>query len=309
MSTMLKRERTDVRGGGTHTYLAYNLRVLSDLPLPGFMEDDGRDVPTVEIRQERIPRDRLGQLNDDGNCLAGTATDLMLFRVERGEVIAYDPLPGADEPYMKAVLTGELMAALLRQRGYLVLHGSCVGRDGEAVGFIGNSGWGKSTLAIYFTRHGYRLLTDDVLAVDLAGDHPLVIPGHAGVKLQPDSGALLVQDYHTLQEAHVGTTKRVFLHHERFEERPMRLKALYVLENRTRAQDAVLPLSSQQAFIELVGHTRVTQLIKDKSFVQTHFAQCKRLLEQVPVRSLHRKGTLSSLPAIKAVVEEDLERL
>ena len=44
-----------------------------------------------------------------------------------------DPLPGADPEAMRVILIGRMMAYLLRQRGWLSLHGSGVSIDGRAV--------------------------------------------------------------------------------------------------------------------------------------------------------------------------------
>ena len=53
------------------------------------------------------------------------------------------------------------------QRKVLPLHGSAIAINGKAYAIIGDSGAGKSTLALAFLNRGYRLLTDDVIAVSL----------------------------------------------------------------------------------------------------------------------------------------------
>ncbi|WP_033921200.1 HprK-related kinase A [Sphingomonas sp. 37zxx] len=54
----------------------------------------------------------------------------------------------------------------LAQRRYLLLHASCVERDGRAVLMTGISGAGKSTLAALLMARGWRLMGDEFALVD-----------------------------------------------------------------------------------------------------------------------------------------------
>jgi len=292
-----------------HTYCLFNLHVHSELALPGLPLANGTEYPGITIRREAIPKERLAVLNDDGDHIAGRADGVMRFRVENGTSIVVDIEPDADEQYVAAIVTGELMSVLLRQRGLLTLHGSCVAKDGEAVGFIGNSGWGKSTLATCFLEHGYELLGDDVMAIDLNAEQPEVIPAHPQIKLRPDSGERFIEAYHTLAPAHTLTDKRLLSDPERFRKTPTRLKKVYILEGQIRAEDRIVPLSLREAFAEIVGHTRGTRLLKNREYVASHFTACSELLQNVPVARLHRTMSLELLPELYYLIEQDLTSL
>jgi HprK-related kinase A len=54
----------------------------------------------------------------------------------------------------------------LAQRRYLLLHASCVERNGRAVLMTGESGAGKSTLAALLMARGWRLMGDEFALVD-----------------------------------------------------------------------------------------------------------------------------------------------
>lgn len=87
---------------------------------------------------------------------------------------------------MDAVLTtGTLLSALLFLRGDPVLHGSAVEVDGAAIGFIGHSGQGKTTMATAFCAEGAASVTDDVLVIDVEpGRQPLVRRGSREFRLR-----------------------------------------------------------------------------------------------------------------------------
>lgn len=291
------------------TYCIFNLHVHSELELSGLPLANGTAYPGITIRRQAIPKDRLAALNDDGDCIAGWADDLMRFRVESGTSIIVDVERDADERYVAAIVTGELMSVLLRQRGLLTLHGSCVAKDGEAVGFIGNSGWGKSTLATCFLEHGYELLGDDVMAIDLTAEQPEVIPAHPQMKLRPDSGERFIGGYNALAPAHTLTDKRLFSDPERFRSMPARLKKVYILEGQARAEDRIVLLPLREAFAEIVGHTRGARLLKNREYVASHFSACSKLLQKVPVARLHRTMSLELLPELYHLIEQDLASL
>jgi hypothetical protein len=75
-----------------------------------------------------------------------------------------------------------LAAALL---GMEILHASAVEMAGQAVAFLGGSGVGKTTLAARIVARGARLLTDDVLAVDMADGAVRAHRGGAVARVDP----------------------------------------------------------------------------------------------------------------------------
>lgn len=75
---------------------------------------------------------------------------------------------GRADPGLGTILTtGGLLAFQLFLRGLPVLHASAVDVGDAAVAVVGNSGQGKSTVAALLCAEGARLITDDVLRVDV----------------------------------------------------------------------------------------------------------------------------------------------
>jgi hypothetical protein len=68
------------------------------------------------------------------------------FLARGGHEIVVDPAPGVDDRVLRLSILGPALALILHQRGLLVLHASVVARDGDAVAFLGDNGWGKSYL-------------------------------------------------------------------------------------------------------------------------------------------------------------------
>lgn len=94
------------------------------------------------------------------------------------------------DPGMRSVMaTGALLAFLLYLRGQAVLHASAVQVGTAALGFMGYSGMGKSTLAALMCAEGARVITDDVLPIT-PGTVPRVRLGATGLRLRPGAREL-----------------------------------------------------------------------------------------------------------------------
>lgn len=101
------------------------------------------------------------------------------------EIVAFAPAPVARETMTHVVVDQALPLAIAHSRR-IVLHASCVARDGAAIAFVGPSGSGKSTLAAVFCRMGWQLVSDDALAFESITP-PRVAAAYRSVRLWSDS--------------------------------------------------------------------------------------------------------------------------
>jgi hypothetical protein len=74
-----------------------------------------------------------------------------------------------DVPQMRSVLMLAL-SALMVQRGMLLLHASATARNGQARIYLGRSGSGKSTAALFDSLRGATVLADDLVPVFIDQD-------------------------------------------------------------------------------------------------------------------------------------------
>jgi hypothetical protein len=87
--------------------------------------------------------------------------------------------PGA----LWAAVMGLSLPHLLAARGSVVLHASCVEKDGAAVAFTGRQRAGKSSIAAALLTDGWRLVADDALVVTVAGDRVVATPSFPALRL------------------------------------------------------------------------------------------------------------------------------
>lgn len=110
------------------------------------------------------------------------------YLVEDGEKITVQVCDHVEPGMMRAFLLGSVFGALLYQRNYLLLHGSAIDTDEGAVIFCGESGAGKSTLAASFDKLGYKIISDDLCAIQYDENKNLVLyPAYPQIKLWEDA--------------------------------------------------------------------------------------------------------------------------
>ena len=227
------------------------------------------------------------------------------FLVREGREVVVDPDPSAEEPILRLYLLGSVLAALMHQRGCLVLHASAVAVDGGGVAFLGASGWGKSPLAAALHRRGHPLIADDLVAlspIESAGG-PVVFPGFPRVKLWPDVLRALGEDPEALQRAHPLEEKRTHQAVDGFSLKALPIRRIYVLAGGPMPR--IDRLGPQEALVELIRHTSRIELFPAAK-APLHMRQCADLVNRIPICRLTVPRCLDLLPELACLVEEDL---
>ena len=125
-----------------------------------------------------------------------------------GHEAEYSVLPGADHGWVKLYLNGQVVVALLHQRGVISFHASSFVHDGQGVMILGESGAGKSSMAASFALGGAGLLTDDITPVMFRGEAPGILSLHGSIRIRRNTVAQLNIDGELLREAESGTEKQ-----------------------------------------------------------------------------------------------------
>ena len=223
-----------------------------------------------------------------------------------------EELRETEEEVIRARLLGEIFATLLRQRGLLVLHACAVVGRGGAVCILGESGWGKSTLAEAFHQRGYALLTDDVAAIDVGEgvSAPVVIPSYPQIRLRDDSAAFLAPDGEGLKPISRNGPK-LAREGVQMASDPVPVRAAYFLEPGFRDRTEIVDLPAQQAMIQLVSHTRAHTLVHTNTptLIKDHLRQCSEFVRAVQPRVLRRRYSFEALGEVMAAVEADADVL
>jgi hypothetical protein len=121
-----------------------------------------------------------------GRLLFKTKT-IANYLVEDGSRISIDPKEDAEPLKLCNLLFGAVTGGLLIQRGTLALHGCSIETPAGAVIVCGGSGAGKSTLATLLLARGFRVLDDNVAALDVSRGECMVQAGLGYLRLTGDT--------------------------------------------------------------------------------------------------------------------------
>lgn len=307
--------------GAVRVYEVYGLRIQSSLPLacvpPGLSRRADvvarRGSPASFAQARRLagrPRTwyQQAELPDGTRYLRWVALGEFLLdphgRTVRCHPVAAARFRAAFETY----LFGQVMSFVLIARGVEPLHATTVVVDGRAVAFVGDCGYGKSTLAAAFLGGGARLLTDDLLVVGADGGR---LVGHRGpqrIKLFPETAAALLRDDRGGEPMNPFTPKRVIaIPHGASGPRTAPLAAVYVLAPPERRAErvAIRPLTPRRAFVELTRNT-FNALVVEPDRLARQLDLGARLAAAVPVKALAMPRGLERLPRVRDAILADL---
>jgi hypothetical protein len=312
---------------GGYRYHAYGLAIRSQIPLPEFSPlaaSDAPDEATVAIDAGAPWVDSIRGGTSVWSVLAREACFWFPrvggFLVRNGREIVIAPEPGVDASLLRMYVEGMMIACLLHQRGFFVLHASVVQMGNYAVAFLGHVGAGKSTLAAALHARGYGVVTDDNAAIGCADPEPLVTPAFPSVKVYPDIATYLGYQEPSLIVMHDSQRKRATFVERGFPVRPVPLRRIYVLD-RTYS-GTMARLSPGESTLELIRNSVPTRWAQPGN--AAHLAQCGGFSRKIPAWAnpnlrqrapnprtcpAHRNNgtrTIGSSPSVNIVVSVDV---
>jgi hypothetical protein len=289
--------------GRTRAFQAFGLAVTADLDLPGVTDTlhgadravriglaepdevsgrfSGGPVATWETTLADGARLRyeLGRAGDHRVLYGETA-----FHLDRPGAVVLCATPDPEDAAWQRQLLDTVLFTVSFARGLELLHAGAVVTPRGAVALAGRTGAGKSSLVAELMRRGHRLLSDDVIAVEAAGEHMIAFPGPAVMNLPAGRsdldglGARVIARFDAEDEQWVviaGAARE-----------PAPLAALFVLDpggHRVGVQGV-----TDATFLDLAPYT--ISLPHDRVRGQRRFEVLSRLVNRVPVNRLSRAG-------------------
>jgi hypothetical protein len=220
--------------------------------------------------------------------------------------IEYRPLGTGPDESLTTYLLGQVLSFSLLSRGSEPLHATAVVVNGEAIAFLGDCGYGKSTLGAAFLARGFPILTDDVLTLEARAERWFAHAGPPRLKLFPAVAQKILARSDGVP-LNTGTSKLVLpLTSREANSRAIPLKALYVLPGpgERHAQIGITALEGQTAFLEIIR--AAFNLIRvDRERLTRQFTVASRLVRDVPIRKLVYPHRLSLLHDVCEAVIAD----
>jgi hypothetical protein len=322
-------------------YGLYGLRIVADGEIPGLSTLGRGDCPEVRVylnaAPNRFPRRGVLELyrSPDFNSAGkpnltierSQADGSLRFRYDGGSEFIISagglkvwcsvttPLTFADALIQ---LRGPVMAMVLRMRGVVSLHASAIQIEESAVALSGYCGMGKSTTAAAFATLGYPVLTDDVAPLYWIEGEPWVASGYPQLNLWPDSVEPLFGESKPLPRLVPASPslpdwdKRYFALSEpgRFQPKPLRLSAVYVLGERRSGSEAlsIESLSQRDAHAVITRQTCVNYALDDAMRLHD-FETIARLVRKVPVQIVAPHANSSAVHDLCRAIIRDHQKI
>jgi hypothetical protein len=206
-------------------------------------------------------------------------------------------------------LMGPVLGVLLRLRGVTCLHASAVAIEDRGVAFVGSAGAGKSTMAAAFSKLGYAVLSDDVVALEEQDDAFYAVGGHPQLCLWPESVKMLYGSEEALPRFNPRWEKRrlgLGDQGTRFEDRALPLQVIYLMgDRRPDLAPSLETLRSQAALLDLVANTYANKIL-DREMRAREFDVLGHLATAVPIRRVFPHSDPDRVRDLCRMIEADL---
>jgi hypothetical protein len=324
-SGMTKSDLRKESPGRTHTYGVYGITLRSQIPLalPEYA-DGGLAEFELQMRESSYFKETVGgtplnwshystyqyaHLEGGASYVRWEGVGEFLVSSD-GRLITCGVLGDAPGESFQVYLLGQALSFALVRSGFEPFHATCVVVNGEAVAFLGDSGFGKSSLAAYLLSVGDRLLTDDLLLLQERADGFLAYPGPPRIKLYPDMARKFLGGVDGGVPMNPQTPKLVMpLERGRICDTPVILRAIYELSPPHDMEDSQRvefeSLTTREAFVELSCNT-FNYVILDGDRVHRQFKETTRIVNEVPMKRLLHPRSLDCLPLVREAILEDL---
>lgn len=311
-------------------YRIYGLRLKSDLPLActpraGAGHADIELYRARPVAPGRIPPTRpsgsgaddwFSQTVLDNGSLRIRWSRLFEFLISPdGRRLGWQALDAATQESFQTYLVTQALSCALVKQGIEPLHATVAVVNGTAVAFLGNCGYGKSSLGAAFLKAGHPLLTDDLLVISGSGsasDPLLAQPGPPRLKLFPAVAHRLLGGRRNGARLNPDT-KKLILPLSRSEHCPtaVPLAAVYALRPPFPRQSSrsitIRTLPTRKACMALIAGT-FNLIITDRARLARQFEWAARMAASVPVKSLSYPRHLGRIHKVVEAVRRDLDR-
>lgn len=193
------------------------------------------------------------------------------------------PFPGADPGILAVLAGGTVLAFILAMRGEAVLHASAAEVGDEAIAFVGASGMGKSTSATLLCADGAKLVTDDLLRLDLSRPRPTCSLGATELRLRKSASELSERFATTPARRTTGDARdAIAAEPSTTEDLPLRAIVVPVPDREGLGEAVIERRDPLEAFLLLSRFPRLLGW-EDGAVMRRQFQQLGDILDAVPV--------------------------
>jgi hypothetical protein len=286
-------------------YWAFGLHISSTLQmeeLPHFPTSD----PDLEINVSQVQRLAMNsseyEFIKDGKTITFHVPEVATFFMDSGKSINVECLQSSDLNLVKLYILGTCMGVILLQRKVVPLHGSLIEIEGKAYAFVGHSGAGKSTLASAFINQGYKLVSDDLIAVTLKDGQPWVVPSYPQQKLWQESLNIFGMDRSDFNSIYGREEKYCIPIKSQFYSKPLPLGGIFELTKADQSAVEIRSIPNLNKFHLFFNHTYRNFLLHKLNILDWHFSLSTEIIPNIMIYQVSRPIVGVTVEAIREMI-------
>ena len=310
--------------GGRKSYSFADSEILSSFDIPELVHSAQSSQQKHQIVCDLLYKNVLDDQVWDHIWLLGGLPSLWYKRLAHGHLLRFcDQIEfevscslnrvivycaeSVSHEYVCHALVDQLLPRVIAQRGKMVLHGCGLADDYGVSLFLGNSGWGKSTLAHYLSQQGMTLISDDCVVLSFGGTGGVIscVPTYPSLRLASEGVQEFFADGLPANAIPISEAKKVRVPVPgSIEVYEGPLRRVVFLSDPAEAQGVeVLKIPSGQAVMKLVGNCFRLDM-NDKNQTVSLLDKAAAVVESVKVQQVSYPHDYSCLPEVAAVIAE-----
>jgi hypothetical protein len=286
-----------------YTYYFNGLLIYSEIRLPEIELKDvvRKDYPRrVTITLGVVPDEISNAVYKNPAMSIGHAEVLVniegvaAYHIKGGSEVIIQACEGVKEPTIALYILSIVLGVLLHQNDILALHATAIKVGDGAVIIAGNSGVGKSTLALGLYKKGYEVINDDISSVYFNNNGlPYVWPGVSALKLW----ALSLEAYGYLPDAFEKIRDEIYKYSfpvKRHHVDALPVKAVFFIHEHAEKRLEKQAIESGLGKIKKIkANTYRYKLVQHLQKANIHFSQAAKLSSSVPFFNVSRSPVVS----------------
>ena len=303
-----------------HWYQFHELAVTSTVELPELVEIDpgNRQVchvqfaaslerPAAPVSEVCSELDPLIVQSHDGTMLSFHSGVRCFVASALDKITVYHDAD-VELPTARHVLLDQVLPRLLAARGHWVIHASAVNYRGHAVVFVGESGHGKSSLAVSLYARGHALLGDDCFVLTRPAPDGSVtgMSTYRSLRLLPASVDEFYADSPSDAFASMGANydKVRVVHAESQAPSLLPVAAIFVLASPGHTGPPIADVLSDRDAVLALMKNSFRLYPADMLSLASSLDQAVETVRETPVLLLHYERNFDALTSLHETIEE-----
>ena len=295
-------------------YTCYGLLLSSDIELPELTEMNDSSIcdnyPLIKIKifhqTEILPPEAVQTNPHIWHCNGAThitIPDVVGFFIKDGNEIRITPGQLSSSQIIRSLLFGPAMAALLFQRGIVVMRGATIQIGNYAMLIIGRSGVGKSTLAARLVSRGHKIIADDIAPLD---ENCAALQGPAQIKLWRESLDLLNISAENIPRVRPEIQRFRLPCQATDSSEPLKVRWIYVMESGKEMGHHINKLSGINKFRQINNNLYNSSMLASDVLRANYLAWCGRLSSMATMTEISRDARGEDINVIANYILSEL---